>query len=130
MSDQDYLNVITELGNLDERREGLFRKEQTYLRNKLMGGRTQAECGLCREKFPFDLLVAAHIKRRADCSNKEKRDLANVIPMCKFGCDDLFERGYVSVNCGWIRVNNQKKMTEAVREYVQKLINQKCAYLE
>lgn len=45
----------------------------------------------------MELLVAAHIKPRAKCSNQERRDWANIVPMCLLGCDALFERGRVAV---------------------------------
>ncbi|GAA3112892.1 hypothetical protein GCM10020001_034880 [Nonomuraea salmonea] len=47
------------------------------------------------------MLVAAHIKRRKDCSNLERRDLANVgMLACLLGCDVLYELGYVGVGEG------------------------------
>jgi hypothetical protein len=51
-----------------------------------------------------ELLVAAHIKRRSECTDREKRDYGNnVVPMCLFGCDALFERGFIIVRNGRVR---------------------------
>jgi predicted restriction endonuclease len=48
------------------------------------------------------LLVAAHIKRRSWCTDSEKRDIENIGMLnCKFGCDELYERGFVSVDANW-----------------------------
>jgi predicted restriction endonuclease len=48
-------------------------------------------------------LVAAHIKPRARCSDAERRDLSNVVPMCLFGCDAMFERGWLFIDEGKVR---------------------------
>ena len=58
----------------------------------------------------------------------EKRDPSNVIPMCKFGCDDLFERDYISISHGRIEVNSQKVTTQTVAEYVRPLSGRQCKY--
>jgi hypothetical protein len=42
--------------------------------------------------------VAAHIKRRESCSDEERKCLDIVMRACKFGCDELFERGYVYID--------------------------------
>jgi hypothetical protein len=43
--------------------------------------------------------VAAHVKQRAACTSAERLDIpAIAIPACKFGCDALYEAGYVMVD--------------------------------
>lgn len=82
----------------DKLRVSYQRAEQTILRRYLLQGDT-GTCALCENDFPIGLLVAAHIKPRSECSDDEKRDIKNVaMPNCKFGCDELWERGYISVN--------------------------------
>lgn len=88
---------LTILGRLEEERRVSTRKEQQRLRRCLLDGKDYGWCFLCGEKLPAALLVAAHIKKRAKCSDKEKRDHANVVPMCLLGCDALFERGDVAL---------------------------------
>jgi hypothetical protein len=88
---------LTILGQLDEKRRVLARKEQAFLRKHLLGGNDYGRCFLCGEKLSVELLVTAHIKRRAKCTEKERRDWANIVPMCILGCDALFERGHVAV---------------------------------
>ena len=81
--------------------------------------------------FPISLLVAAHIKQRAQCSDSEKADYRrNVMPMCMFGCDDLFERGYISVVDGAVVVSPSKaaQTTEPVKVYLNVLKGRSCAY--
>lgn len=75
------------------------RLEQRLLRKVLLKGARDAECELCGRTFPVEFLTAAHIKRRAACSDAEKRDLANIAMLnCRFGCDELWGRGMISVN--------------------------------
>jgi hypothetical protein len=77
------------------------RLEQQKIRNLLFGASPVALCDLCGSEFPKELLVAAHIKRRSVCSGEEKRDHAhNILALCRFGCDELFERGFIVVKNG------------------------------
>jgi hypothetical protein len=47
----------------------------------------------------LQLLVAAHIKKRAECNLAEMNDFRNIVAaMCKLGCNELYERSYVSVD--------------------------------
>lgn len=80
-------------------REGLarIRVEQPALRRRLLAGRSEAPCGLCGEMLTTDYLVAAHIKRRADCSERERADINVAMLACKFGCDAAFELGHLRV---------------------------------
>ncbi len=80
-------------------REGLarIRVEQPLIRRRLLAGRPEAPCGLCGDMFATDYLVAAHIKRRADCSERERADVNVVMLACKFGCDAAFELGHLRV---------------------------------
>ena len=56
-------------------------------------------CSLCGDQLPVQFLVAAHIKKRSECSHKERLDIpAIAMAACKFGCDALFEVGYLAVD--------------------------------
>ncbi|MER5260948.1 hypothetical protein ABTZ99_02540 [Actinosynnema sp. NPDC002837] len=83
---------------LDGRVVAKYRKEQGELRKVLVGDAAEAPCALCGRVFPVELLIAAHIKRRAVCDDDERNDLRNIAMLaCSFGCDRLFELGHVSV---------------------------------
>jgi hypothetical protein len=70
--------------------EAVRRAEQAFLRKSLFPGDT-AHCAICNREFPVRFLVAGHIKRRAACTDAQKRDYFNVVmPNCTFGCDSLF----------------------------------------
>jgi hypothetical protein len=73
------------------------RAEQQYLRTILLGGRRTSPCAICSRELPVDLIVTGHIRRRHSCSPEQRRDLANVMPICVLGCDALFENGYITV---------------------------------
>lgn len=60
------------------------------------------KCTLCGRRSVPRLQVVAHIKPRSRCNDGEKRNLANVMRACLFGCDSLFEWGYISVERGWV----------------------------
>lgn len=81
---------------------GISRREQQQLRDALGLGPGQTdglhECGICGRQLPRDLLVAAHIKRRAECDEEERRAFTKVAMVaCTLGCDAFFEKGYVAV---------------------------------
>ena len=72
------------------------RLEQDALRSFLLGGRGVGRCKICDREYGAGFLVAAHIKKRAKCTNTEKRDFKNIAMLaCRFGCDELYERGYI-----------------------------------
>ena len=54
-------------------------------------------------------------------SDKEKRDINNVMAACKLGCDDLFEKGYVTVRDALIVAEQPSVVTERVRKAVADL---------
>jgi hypothetical protein len=117
------------LDSLDAKREALVRIEQGYLRDLLFGTKQHQDCAICGRTFPVGLLVAAHIKRRANCSHHEKLDAkSNVVPMCKFGCDDLFERKYIGVVNGTVKAVLGRYLTQSVSEYLQTIKGRKCPY--
>ena len=85
--------------SLDIPVEAFRRREQRWLRLKLLQGRESAPCDLCGREFPADLLVAAHIKRRSLASNEERLVFPYIgMLACKFGCDDLYEKGHLAVD--------------------------------
>jgi hypothetical protein len=87
-----------QFGVFDRTAVAKYRVEQGALRHVLIGDATVGTCALCGRELPVDLLVAAHIKKRAECSDDERNDLRNVAMLaCSLGCDRLYELGYVTV---------------------------------
>lgn len=97
-TEADYAAAVSAIhGDLDRAIQTARRVEQCYLRRVLFISPI-APCDLCGREFEVEFLVAAHIKKRAECSDPERRDVAHVVmSACRFGCDELFERGYISV---------------------------------
>jgi len=110
---------IEKLDVLDSLSQKKRRIEQRLLREYLLPEDT-GRCALCGRTFPIQFLVAAHIKARSACSDNEKRDIENVaMPNCRFGCDELFERGFISVDSmGQTRVSRVAPEVGPVRAYI------------
>ncbi|MDO8269120.1 MAG: HNH endonuclease [Candidatus Levybacteria bacterium] len=105
------------------------RTEQGYLRSHLFHSKKVEKCGICEREFPVNFLVAAHIKKRSECTDDEKRDYKNiVIPMCKFGCDELYERGFFGINEGRVSINKNKFLTKSLEIFLNAINNRNCPY--
>lgn len=101
--------------NLDADCLSKIRKEQIYLREFLIKSCATGICTICQEVFPKELLIAAHIKRRAVCSNSERLDFENVATlMCQLGCDSLFEKGYIYVSSSKVTKNYKRSTTPKI----------------
>ncbi|GAA0818816.1 hypothetical protein ACFQVD_30355 [Streptosporangium amethystogenes subsp. fukuiense] len=101
IADPEALSTFTGLdlqGATDVVRVATQRREQGKLRRYLLGHRTSADCNLCGRTLPVSYLHVAHIKRREDADDAERRDPANVMIACVLGCDALFEQGEVYVD--------------------------------
>lgn len=127
--DTELREVEELLGELDQRHEVAIRREQGFLRRTLFGADGAGTCALCGREYPVALLVAAHIKRRAECDDTERRDYTNnVAPMCVLGCDSLFERGYLLVKEGIIRQNPHRPTSDVIRDYLASVIGRRCEF--
>lgn len=129
-TEKEYVEIVAKFDSksLDVERASMSRREQAFLRKSLFGNKTIAECGICGKKYPTSFIVAAHIKKRAFCTNEEKLDYKNiVIPMCKFGCDDLYEKGYITLMQGVIKIN-KKLTTEHLNDYLVVLQGKRSSY--
>lgn len=104
------------------------RLEQGYLKSRLFGKKTLGICGICHQEFPVSFLVAAHIKKRSKCTLTERTDPNVVMPMCKFGCDDLFEKGYIAVKDGKVISLEKPMISEVVETYLDRLVDEPCHY--
>ncbi|MFE7927521.1 hypothetical protein ACFU6S_02085 [Streptomyces sp. NPDC057456] len=107
-------------GDLERTVQRAQRGEQAALKRRLLQGAT-GQCALCGRTLPGSFLIAAHIKKRAMCSDDEKRDLANIaMAACTLGCDAVYEHGYVTVTSeGAIQVSPLAAEIPEVEAYIE-----------
>lgn len=105
--DADPVDPAEFKGDLDVPGTREARAEQAQLRRRLLA--RDSRCAICARALPDELLVAAHVKKRSECTDDEKRDLDNVAMLaCKLGCDAFFEYGYLLVGKNGVVVINKK----------------------
>ncbi len=122
------LPKLAKEASLDIDSRAKSRKEQAFLRAHLAKGKSTAICVLCNKSYPIEFLVAAHIKRRVECTNSEKLDFDNIASlMCKMGCDDLYEKGYIYISEGAITSNLNRATTPDLDIYISKIIGNKVS---
>lgn len=118
----DLLTSIIDEVDLDRDCITKARKEQAFLRAHLLKGSATGKCVICHYDFPIDMLVAAHLKARSACNRSERRDINNIAAlMCKTGCDDLYERGYISVDAGRVISLKAKSCTPRLSDMIAKI---------
>lgn len=121
------LETLTETDSLYK--SAISRKEQASLRVHLFGNKKKIGCALCHKVLPVNLMIAAHIKPRRYCSHNERVDLNIVMPACKIGCDDLFEKGYLMVGKdGFIKKNPFHEYPSSLEEFMVQYHQQKCTF--
>ena len=95
------------------------RNEHRFIVKHLFKGLVTGTCCICLNDYPRNMLVAAHIKKRASCDRKEKLDIENIAaPMCRMGCDPLFEFGYISVKNGAVVRHPSLEAPAAISSYI------------
>ncbi|WP_422754924.1 hypothetical protein [Micromonospora sp. WMMD708] len=113
-------------GDPDGRRLAAYRREQAQLKRRLrdIGG---TACALCGRELPPQFLVAAHIKKRSECTEAEKLDYDNVAMFaCVLGCDSLYEHGFITVQPGGaIDISPQVALTPAVAAHCGTVLTQR-----
>ena len=133
-------NLQQDLNDLEEYEIpiGKARKEQGLLRKYLItvsdgiemsNGDKSCKCLICNRYFSSELLVAAHVKKRADCTNEEKADIENIAMLQCGGCDKLFENGYLFINDkGIINANTDVPLTDDVVKKLARVVGNKTEY--
>ena len=127
-SEIEFHNTVENMDELSGKHMTLTRKEQGKWRKMLFPlGKRKEMCGICNKEYMVNMLVCAHIKKRSKCSIDEQKDFNNIAPMCKFGCDDLFEKGYITVVNGKIVINT-KESTDPMLNYLSSIDGNDCRY--
>lgn len=136
MSEEKYYNDIDKeidiegLGeNLNVVSNAYRRKEQGLFRKFLLGDSYNGECAICGRELPVEFMWCSHIKKRSYCSKDEKLDYkGNIVPMCKLGCDDLFEKGYIGVNGNGIVSILKLTGNGTMDKIINELSGKRCSY--
>ena len=120
------LEPLSFQGDLDVPATRAARAEQNELRTRLL--EKSNRCAICGRALPTELLVAAHIKKRSECTDDEKRDLNNVAMLaCVLGCDALFEHGYILVDKnGVVKVNQRSEAALRHKGLFVDLVGRQC----
>ncbi|PTS92727.1 HNH endonuclease [Pedobacter sp. HMWF019] len=121
-------NKLRKIENTDQIRPVKVRAEQQTLSEHLFGDKIFSTCGICNKQFPVGFLHAAHIKKRAECSHEDRIDPNIVMPMCRMGCDDLYERGYISIKDGKVIGLRQEHTTPAIEKAKDAVIGNDCTH--
>jgi len=126
--EENYKHRLKEIEDTDGRSvQTQSRKEQGILRGILFKGALEAQCTICHRNFPTNLMVAAHIKPRSKCSTSERKNPSVVMPICKVGCDDFFEKGYVIVSrAGVVQANKEMKYSSELKSVLKELNGKQC----
>ena len=128
--EEHYKNRLAELENTDGRgTQTQSRKEQAILRARLLKSASEIKCAICHRTFPTNLVVAAHIKPRRKCSTSERKNPDIVMPICKVGCDDFFEKGYIIVDeKGVVQINEKIDCSPELKAILGKLAGKHCTH--
>ncbi|MEU9086150.1 hypothetical protein [Streptomyces sp. NPDC048357] len=103
----------------------LRRREQAKMRRARFGNATRLTCAICGRVLPSRFVRAAHIKRRSAASRVERLTLANIIPACLMGCDELFEHGHIYVDhTGTIKAGPKAEETADLAAVAARLAGQ------
>tara|TARA_B100000886_G_scaffold333290_1_gene287056 strand:+ start:1554 stop:2507 length:954 start_codon:yes stop_codon:yes gene_type:complete len=126
IEDSEYLDIALSIPETEQEFTSKRRLEQGHLRKKLFGNKTNSICSCCSKEYPISMLWCSHIKKRSKCNDDEKRDYNVVLPMCRFGCDELFEKGYIGVNDSGVIIKIKPTTNVNVNNYISSLVGENC----
>ncbi|RBI69999.1 hypothetical protein DQW77_14755 [Roseovarius sp. TE539] len=109
------------LASTDKDTTGTARKEQRILSEWIFRDSTHIRCAICDREFARGSIITAHKKKRAHCTDTERRDPNIVFPLCIFGCDHLYERGFIRVVEGHVTAG-RAPTGQTEYDIVQKLV--------
>lgn len=126
-NNQEYFKEkLEQIHQTDSDQKTKSRNEQPILRKHLFGQSQFSKCHICGQEYPVAMLVAAHIKKRSSCTDEERKDLNIVMSACKFGCDELYERGHIQVGSNGLITSKNLIENDAVNNYIKKIEGKSC----
>ena len=118
----EFRNRLEGIENTDADAQIQRRKEQDILREWLFAGKTQEVCALCGELYTVASLITAHKKKRSICTTEERLDPYIVMPVCRFGCDYLYENQYVLIQEGIVTRGASIESADKEHFYIDNLV--------
>lgn len=97
-----FLARLAALGTADAEDQNPSRREQAILAAWLFDGQAEARCAICARTFARQALVVTYKKKPSRCSGTERLDPHIAFPLCTFGCNYLYEHGYIVVKNGCV----------------------------
>ena len=122
---QNFRERLMSMRQTDQTDRQKRRLEQTILSSWLFGNKETGSCGICGQTFSVTALHAAHKRKRSLCTPTERRDPHIVMPMCVFGCDYLYENGFIWIKDGVVRSDRLPHIEGPERERVSQLVGRK-----
>lgn len=123
----DFSEPVLNLLETDGSNTVSTRNEQTALRAYLFDKKKYKNCSICGKKYEKEFLATAHLKKRCLCNHEEKLDFNNVLPMCYFGCDVLYEKFYIGVKNGAVIKLRDSNVLQ-IQDRIAALDGLKCEY--
>lgn len=94
------------------------RKEQEILKDWLFKDKKHERCAICDREYSVASLVTAHKKKRSECNDAERLDPYIVMPLCKMGCDYLYEHMYIYILDGKVAKGLPMENARAEADYI------------
>ncbi|WP_019630188.1 hypothetical protein [Actinomadura atramentaria] len=108
--------------DFDRRVDATRRVEQGALKKYLLPG-DEGECALCGRILPREVLWAAHIKKRSECTDRERGDMPNIAMLaCNLGCDIVYEKGFVAVDDGGAVLVSPLVRHDHLKEHIERYL--------
>lgn len=115
-------NICVDGTNYEQAIQG--RVEQPILRDWLFEDKIVENCAICGNEYSVTSLIAAHKKKRSDCSENERTDPNIVMPLCLFGCDFMYETGYLFIQNGKVASGIlPEHLTAKEKKFIAELID-------
>ncbi|WP_067587307.1 hypothetical protein [Endozoicomonas ascidiicola] len=85
-------------------------------------------CAICKKEFATTKeWIVAHKFKRKDCSDDIRTDVNIVMPLCIYGCDPLYEKGFIVINgnTGIVTTGERSNLSDYGNEYIDRIIGKK-----
>jgi hypothetical protein len=124
----EYIAKLLSLDYTDSKVQATRRMEHYLQRKILFFNRQNITCALCGDLFPQNFIVVAHIKKRNWCQDSERQNHHIVMPACSFGCDSLYEKGYIGVKDGRVVRIKTGTLGPKIEKYIQAMEGRSVPY--